>query len=58
MKFQAVAMLAEASGEKIILKSLRLPIFGMKEGEKLQKGGINPKGFKQRPTKQDFKAGF
>jgi hypothetical protein len=57
MIFRAVAILAETSREKIILKPMRLLIVGMQEGEKRQKGGINPKGFMQRPLKQDSKAG-
>jgi len=48
MIFRAVAILAETSREKIILKPMRLLIVGIQEGEKRQKGGINPKGFMQR----------
>jgi hypothetical protein len=58
MKFQAVVMLAENSGEKIILKSSHLPIVGIKEGEKRKKGGISSKGLLRQPIKRDSKAGF
>jgi len=51
MEFQAVAILAGTSREKIILKSSHLLVVRIQEGGKREKGGINPKGLMRQPIK-------
>jgi hypothetical protein len=50
MKFQAVVILAEASRERIILKSSHLLIVRIKEGGKHEKGRIGSKGLMLGPV--------